>query len=417
MTQSPSLLRKKCCGFSLNQAFMAAVAMGLLLGFLDIPFVNSASYAISEVFIRLLKMVSVPLIFLSLLSTASGMEDAQQFKWMGLRVIRYTLLTTVLSAIIALTLFLLVDPVRGMPTLTLAEDVAIDKTSYLDYLLRAVPSNMLKPFVENQVIGVMMIALMLSLAVLGLPKEQRAGLHGLFHGLFSTIMKITGWLVKAMPVAVFAFLVLFVQELKGGMAVSSIAYYLFCVLAANLIQGMIILPSMLAVKGISPWKFFSQMLPALSVAFFSKSSSATIPMAIKCSTERAHISSRTAHFALPLCTTINMNGCAAFILTTVLFVTQSEGMQWSWVEMCGWVVIASIAALGNAGVPMGCYFLSSAILAAMNVPLTLLGVILPFYTLIDMVETALNVWSDSCVTIIVEKESKEHALVSTEAAL
>jgi Na+/H+-dicarboxylate symporter len=404
------MFKSSCCGITLNQAFFVAVLGGLLFGFLDLPLVHAGSYAISEVFIHLLKMVSVPLIFLSLLSTASGMEDAQQFKWMGLRVIRYTVLTTVLSAAIALGMFLAVDPVRGVQRVTLAEEVAIDKTSYLEYLLKAVPSNMLKPFVENHVIGVMMIALLLSLAVLSLPREQRAGLHVMFHGLFSMIMKITGWLVKAMPIAVFAFLVLFVQEMKHGMEASSIAYYLFCVLASNMIQGVVILPLLLFAKGISPVKFFSQMLPALSVAFFSKSSSATIPMAIKCSTERAHVSSRTAHFALPLCTTINMNGCAAFILTTVLFVTQSEGMQWSLVEMFGWVIIASIAALGNAGVPMGCYFLSSAILASMNVPLSLLGVILPFYTLIDMVETALNVWSDACVTIVVEKESKQQVL-------
>ncbi len=108
--------------------------------------------------------------------------------------------------------------------------------------------------------------------------------------------------------------------------------------------------------------------------------------------------------AFPLCTTLNMNGCAAFILITVLFVSMSHGVSYSLAEMCIWTVVATIAALGNAGVPMGCYFLASALLASMNVPLTLMGVILPFYALIDMLETAVNVWSDSCVVAVVERQ-------------
>lgn len=392
--------------FSLNVAFILAVFLGVALGLADLGFVNKVAYVISEVFMRLLKLVSLPIIFLSLVSTTSGMEDLKQFRFMGLRVVRYTLLTTVLAALVALGMFLMVDPVSGMEPTTLAEEVRLDKTSYVDYLLKAIPSNALKPFVDNQVIGVMMIAILLSLSILTLPKEQRFHLHSLFHGLFSAVMKMTSWIVRLMPLAVFGFIVLFIKDYRTGLDAKSIGLYLFCVVAANLIQALIVLPTLLKLKGIAPLLFAKQMFPALSVAFISKSSSATIPTAIKCATERAHISTRIAHFTLPLCTTINMNGCAAFILTTVLFVSMSQGMEWSYVEMFGWVVIATIAAVGNAGVPMGCYFLSSAILAAMNVPLNILGVILPFYALIDMIETAINVWSDSCVTAIVEREVK-----------
>jgi len=104
-----------------------------------------------------------------------------------------------------------------------------------------------------------------------------------------------------------------------------------------------------------------------------------------------------------------MNGCAAFILTTVLFVATQNGMDFSTTELLAWVLIATIAAIGNAGVPMGCYFLTSALLVSLDVPLALLGLILPFYAFIDMLETALNVWSDACVTAIVDKDLKEAA--------
>lgn len=396
--------------FRPNILFAIAVLFGFILGLIEIPGVSQViiqvAHVISEIFIKLLKLISLPIIFLSLVSTATGMEDYKQFKFMGLRVIRYTLLTTMLAAAIALCYYLILDPVRGNSELTIAEAVAIDKTSYFDYFLKTIPSNMLRPFVENSVISVMFIAILLSLSIVSLPKEHKAPLHALFHSLYLMIMKITGWIVKLMPLAVFAFLILFLKDVKAGLEIQAIARYLSVVLLANFTQGLVILPILLKMKGIAPLKLAKEMMPALSVAFFSKSSSATIPMAIKCATERAHISSRIANFSLPLCVTINMNGCAAFIITTVLFVSMSNGMEWSYVEMVGWVVIATIAAFGNAGVPMGCYFLSSAILAAMNVPLSILGIILPFYTMIDMVETALNVWSDSCVTAIVEKEVK-----------
>jgi len=109
-----------------------------------------------------------------------------------------------------------------------------------------------------------------------------------------------------------------------------------------------------------------------------------------------------------------MNACAAFILTTVLFVSMSNGVVYSPLEMIMWIFVATIAAIGNAGVPMGCYFLSSAFLAAMNVPLNILGVILPFYTLIDMLESAINVWSDSCVATVVYKELSKSEEIAPE---
>lgn len=396
--------------FRPNVLFALAIVLAFALEHFKVPGVTSLAFVLSEIFIKLLKLVSLPIIFLSLVSTATGMQDYKQLKFLSLRIVRYTLLTTVLAAAIALCFYLILDPVTGSEELSLAEAVAMDRTSYFDYFLKTIPSNMLRPFVENQVISVMMIAILISLSIVSLPKEHKAPLHALFHSFYLIIMKITGWIVKLMPLAVFAFLVLFLRDIKAGMDWKSIARYLIVVVSANLTQGIVILPLLLKLKGIAPLQLAKQMMPALYVAFFSKSSSATIPMAIKCATERAHISSGIANFSLPLCVTINMNGCAAFILTTVLFISMSNGIEWSYVEMAGWVIIATVAAFGNAGVPMGCYFLSSAILAAMNVPLSILGIILPFYTIIDMVETALNVWSDSCVTAIVAKEAKESVL-------
>jgi Na+/H+-dicarboxylate symporter len=156
------------------------------------------------------------------------------------------------------------------------------------------------------------------------------------------------------------------------------------------------------------------MLPALSFAFFSKSSTAAMPVAIDCAEQQLKVDPKVARFSFPLCTSINMNACAAFILITVLFVSQSYGMNFSVLEMLSWIVIATVAAIGNAGVPMGCFFIASALLTTMNMPLTLMGVILPFYALLDMLESAINIWSDACVTMVVDEKSKREPIEVVE---
>ncbi len=111
-----------------------------------------------------------------------------------------------------------------------------------------------------------------------------------------------------------------------------------------------------------------------------------------------------------------MNGCAAFILITSLFLLQNAGIELGAGTIVAWVFIATFAAVGNAGVPMGCYFLTLSLVSSMNIPVTLMGIILPVYAVIDMIETALNVWSDSCVVNIVNKEVKDKLPEVTEEA-
>jgi Na+/H+-dicarboxylate symporter len=404
--------------FNSNLVFILAALLGLGTGFLEIGFLEALASAVSEVFINLLKLVSLPIIFLSIVSTASSMESISEIKNLGKKVIKYTLLTTVTAAALALALFVGIDPVRSVAVAHSTVGETLPQPSYLNYLIHIIPSNIVQPFSENQVVGVLFLAMLLSLAILSLPAHNRGVLHHFFSSLYMAIMKITTWIVRLMPLGVWAFVALFVRDFKHGLDVESLALYLTVVLLANLIQAGVILPLFLQWKGISAIALFRSMFPALSVAFFTKSSSAALPMAIKCAQERAGVENRIASFTLPLCTTINMNACAAFILTTVLFVSMSQGMVYSPLEMGVWIFIATVAAVGNAGVPMGCYFLSSAFLAAMNVPLNILGVILPFYAMIDMLESAINVWSDSCVTAIVNKEiCGEDALKNTLASL
>lgn len=405
-----------------NTYFALATLLGILTGWLKLPQADALADHVSVIFVNLLKLVSLPIIFLSIVSTASGMESLEEVKSLGKKVLKYTLLTTVVAAFLALVIFQVVQPVRGvLPAPSLvngneAEGVQ-GKPPYLTYLINSIPSNFVHPFSENNVIGVLFLALIFSLAILTLPVHHRHTLHAFFSALFAAVMKITAWIVRLMPIAIWAFIALFIRDLHNGLQLENLAFYLTCVVAANLIQACVVLPLFLKWRGISPMKMAKGMFPALSVAFFTKSSAAALPMAIRCAQENLKISPKVAQFTLPLCTTINMNACAAFILTTVLFVSMSNGMTYTWIEMGAWVFIATIAAVGNAGVPMGCYFLSSAFLAAMNVPLHILGIILPFYTLIDMLESSINVWSDSCVAAVVNSEVMQSETGPAESGL
>lgn len=386
----------------------SSIALGLLTGWIGIPFLNQSAHVVSELFLRLLKLISLPLIFLAVTSTISGMKSFAEIRSMGKRVLLYTLSTTIIAASTALLLFVLIKPTAATqiidPNFNLPE---ISQHSYLSFVLNIIPSNLVGAFAEGNVIGIVFMALGFSSAILFLPSKQKDFLHTLFSSLFAALLKLTGFIIKLMPIAVWAFMTLLVKDLgENNGHFRNLMLYLICVVGANLIQGFIVLPLILKMKGISPIKTAKAMWPALSVAFFSKSSGAALPVTMQAIEERAGVSKKVSGFTLPLCSVVNMNACAAFILTTVLFVSQLYGMTFSPLQLIMWIFFATLAAIGNAGVPMGCFFLTSAFLVGMNVPLYMMGVILPFYTLIDMLETALNVWSDAVVTTSIDKDIK-----------
>ena len=218
-------------------------------------------------------------------------------------------------------------------------------------------------------------------------------------------------MVTIIPLGLFGFISVTVLELRQGIGLKGIGEYLAIVVLANLVQGFVILPLWLKLNHIKPYETMRKMLPALSLAFFSKSSAGTLPVTIDTAEKNLKLNPKISRLVLPLCTSLNMNGCAAFIFTTVIYLMQNNGSELTLATMALWVIVATITAIGNAGVPMGCFFLSASLLASMNVPITLLGIILPFYSLIDMIETALNVWSDVCVAKVVH----EKALLDEEA--
>lgn len=398
-----------------NMLILVGVIMGLASGATGSEILFQIANVVAQLFMNLLKFVSLPLIFLAITSTVTGMRDWDEVQHLGKVILKYTLLTTVIAASIALALFLLINPVHNVDISGIHAVANTTNSSYLSFLLKIIPPNFAEAFVENNVMGVAFVAFLMSIATMHLPDENKKVLQNLFSSLFAVLLKITSYAIALMPIGIWGFMTLLVHDLNGHLdKFGPIFWYVIVVLSANVIQGLVVIPTLLKVRGLSPIATFRGASKALLMAFATKSSNATLPLSIATSRDNLGVSNKVASTSLPLCSVINMNGCAAFILTTVLFVSMSNGIHFSALDMLLWVFLASLAAIGNAGVPMGCYFLSSAFLVAMKVPLYMMGLILPIYAVIDMIETALNVWSDISITAIVDKELQGHATTQLE---
>ena len=301
--------------FSGNRSMLFALLLGGICGLFSIPYADKAADIIIHLFMNGLKLLSMPIIFLSIVATLASMESLGSAARMLRILLKYTVLTTLLAASIGLILFLIIDPVS---TNIISDSFTTPHEGYLSFLMKIVPSNPIQAFLEGNVLGVAMMAALLGVAIVKLPHDSGQPLRALFKGLFQALLKISTWAIKLIPLAIFAFTVQFIHSLKANQAeLRPLLLYGACVVLANLVQGAVVLPIMLKRKGIPPIKLFKAMLPALATAFFSKSSNATLPLTLKCAQERAGISEKTSGFSLPLCSVINMNGCAAFILITV----------------------------------------------------------------------------------------------------
>lgn len=392
--------------FSTPVIYALMICLGIICGMSNIIFLKDLGLLLSDLFIKIFKCISLPIISLSIIVTLANYTTDGLMKKIWLRTVKYTFSTTVVAATISCLLYLVIQPGSVQVNIDAHSVQATNSLGYFGYLANIIPTNLLSPFLEQQVMGVLFLSIIIGIAVRQIPEEDsRQTLTRFFRGAHGMFLVMTRWIITIIPLGLFGFITSTVVQLRSGMDIKGIGQYLLIIVLANLIQGFIVLPLWLKKNGIKPFAAMHAMLPALSVAFFSKSSVGTLPVTMNTIENNLQVKPAVSRFVLPLCTSINMNGCAAFIFATVIYLMQNHGMPISLATMGLWILVATVAAIGNAGVPMGCFFLSVSLLSSMNVPIVLMGVILPFYGLIDMLETALNVWSDACVTKIVNDKA------------
>lgn len=384
-----------------------SIIAGLVSGYFNIPVVVDVAKFISEIFIRIFKCISMPVVSLSVIVALVCYGEGKDTSRIWKKALQYTGFTTIVAASISAVLYWFLNP-PSVPHLSNAtSSVPVSTTGYAQYFLEIIPDSISKAFIDHKVLSVLLISVIFGFAIRYITETKiKETLTYCIQGIHSILFSVTKFIVKVLPIGMFGFVSVSMQELNNGMDLQGMGRYFLVIILANIVQGCVVLPIWLLTKGINPLKSFKGMAPALSIALFSKSSSGALPVTIQSAEQNLNVNPKVSRFVLPLCTTINMNGCAAFIFTTVIYVMQNYGVTIDFITVVTWIVIASLAAIGNAGVPMGCFFLSASLLSSMNIPMPLLGIILPIYSVVDMLETALNVWSDSCVTLVINKHVK-----------
>ena len=393
--------------------WIGALVIGAVLGSLHMDAINSVCDFVATVFTRLFKFIAVPAIAVSVLTTLATLGSNKETARIFRRTIFYTLLTTFAASTIAAILFFVIKP-EIVSTSLYAGGEAVDKVkdmgshSFLSYFTSAIPDNILYPFVSGNVLSILIVSFVFGFAISSMAEsEKKTSILNVVLGFQELVFKVIGWIIQILPIGIIAFTAQLVKDMSADIAMESIGKYTAVVLSGNLIQFFVVLSLFLLARGLNPVKHFKNMIPAILTALFTKSSAATLPVTMDCAENRAKCDKKFTRFILPMCTTINMNGCAAFILVTSLFVMKNGGVDLNIITVIFWILISIISAVGNAGVPMGCFFLTVSLMAGKGMPIAVMSVILPIYAVIDMIETAVNVYSDSCVCAMTNKDLKD----------
>ena len=396
--------------------WIGALVVGAVLGLLGVSWLNEVMNFVATVYTRLFQLLAVPTIVLAVITTFATFGSKGSGKIFG-HTLTYTLLTTFAAAAVGALLYILIAPgnlpldsVAGVDLKSLSQESGISnpleqQVTYMEHILSVIPNNIVKPFLEGNVLSLLLLAFAIGFGLSKLPETENKAvvIKGLL-GLQELLFLLIRGLIWTLPLGIVAFSAQLSAQVTAGVVAESIGKYVLVVLGGNVIQFFIILPLFLLARGLNPIHVLGRMMPAVLMALFTKSSAATLPVTMDTAENRLGIRKHVARFVLPICTTINMNGCAAFILVTSLFVMQQGGTPLTWTTILLWILISVVSAVGNAGVPMGCFFLTLSLMSGIGAPVAVLGIILPIYTIIDMVETAENVWSDSCVCAMTDHD-------------
>ena len=385
--------------------WIGALIVGAILGLFGIAWLDEVMNFVATVYTRLFQLLAVPTIVLAVITTFATFGSKGSGRIFG-HTLTYTLLTTFAAAAVGAVLYMLVAP-SNLPAEAINPQPSslTPQTSYIDHIISVIPNNIVKPFFDGNVLSLLLLAFAVGIGLSKLPEsENKTVVVKFLVGLQELLFLLIHWLIWTLPLGIVAFSAQLSAQVTAGMVADSIGKYVLVVLGGNVIQFFVVLPLFLLIRGLNPIHVLGRMMPAVLMALFTKSSAATLPVTMDTAENRLGIKKNISRFVLPICTTINMNGCAAFILVTSLFVMQNGGTILTWDTILLWILVSVVSAVGNAGVPMGCYFLTLSLMSGIGAPVAILGIILPIYTIIDMVETAENVWSDSCVSAMVDRD-------------
>ena len=360
-----------------------------------------------QIFVRSLRLMVVPLVFVSLICGAASLGASGNMGRVAGKAVGLYLLTTAIAISIALMLALLVEPGVGLSPMELESSFdAKEPESFKNTLVNIFPTNPVEAMARGNMLQIIVFALLLGVA-LSHSGEAGSRVTKLFQDLNKILMKLITMLIALAPYGVFCLM----TELFATLGLAEIArlvQYFLTVVAALLIHATLVYPALLILLGrVSPLRFFQKMREPMLVAFSTASSSATLPVTLRTVEERIGVKNEVAAFAVPLGATINMDGTAIMQGVATVFIAQLYGIELGLSEYLMVILTATMASIGTAGVPGVGMIMLVMVLEQVGLPLEGIVFILAVDRLLDMLRTAVNVSGDGMVATIVARSEDD----------
>ena len=358
-----------------------------------------------DLFLRLLKMITVPLIVTSLITGVAGLDNSRFGAMFG-RTLAYYGITSMLAITTGLIIVNIVRPGIGAELPGGTEAVLAGGEQSLTGILlglvdNMIPTNPIQSLASSSFLSIITFSIIFGVFIVRTGGETARVLRDFFQAAFEVMMRLTMAIISLAPYGVFCFMV-YATASQGLAIFATLAWYMLAVFLALVVHSCITLP--LIVKFVakrSPLEFARAMSPALMTAFSTASSNGTLPLTMTCVEDRAKVSNKVSSFVLPLGATVNMDGTALYEAVAVLFIAQAYRGDMAIAEQIVVAVTALLASVGAAGIPHAGLVMMAIVLQAVNLPLEAQGIIIAVDRVLDMCRTSVNVWSDSCGCAII----------------
>ncbi|GAB3054181.1 dicarboxylate/amino acid:cation symporter [Virgibacillus ainsalahensis] len=401
---------------SLTKKIIIALILGIIVGMgltftpqgIASPIDTYLLTPVGEIFLNLIMMVVVPIVFVSIVLGTAGLGDPSKLGRIGFQTILFYIVTTAIALSIGIGVGYLLEPgAEGVFDVSNAEYEAEEAPPVMETLINIIPDNPIASLASGDMLQIIAFALFIGIALAYLGEKTSGILH-----LFEQANEILIWLVnivmKTAPYGAFALIASAIAG-AGLDAVGSMAMYMVAVVLALLIHGAVTYS--LAIWGIgkgNPLKFYKGFFPAMSVAFSTSSSSATLPVSMKTAQESLGIRKSISSFVQPLGATINMDGTGIMQAVATVFISQVYGISLGFTEILMIILMATLASIGTAGVPSVGLIMLSMVLNQIGLPVEGIALIIGVDRLLDMLRTSLNITGDAaCAYIISENEKRK----------
>lgn len=355
-----------------------------------------------KIFIKLLKMLVVPLVFFSLIEGVTSLSDLKELGRVGSKTLVFYLATTAIAITIALILALIAKPGEGIELVTSSTFSSSEAPKLTEIIINLFPSNPLKSMTEANMLQVIVFAIILGLGI-NIQGKRAQTVSTFVSESNKVIMTVLGILMAFAPFGVFC-LIANVFATLGFKAFIPLAKYFIIVILALVIHVLFVYTSILKiVSGLSPITFIKKIREVWLYAFSTASSSATLPITLKTVEEKLGVHNKIASFSIPLGATINMDGTAIMQGVATIFIAQAYNIDMTVIDMLMVILTATLASIGTAGVPGVGLITLTMVLHQVGLPVEGIGLIMGIDRLLDMVRTAVNITGDATVSCIVAK--------------